>query len=86
MADILSWIRDLREEREVIDELIGALEGLERLHGLRRGGRPPGSRNKEKQAVNPTTKQPYKRPLAVRKRMAAAQRRLYAASQRARKA
>ena len=64
--DILKMLADLRQEREQIEEAIMTLERLARGRGRRRGrppawmataspvkrrGRPPGSKNKTKEAA-----------------------------------
>ena len=61
--DVLKMLADLRQEREQIEEAIVTLERLAQGRGRRRGrppawmttlkrrGRPPGSKNKPKEAV-----------------------------------
>jgi hypothetical protein len=61
--DVLKMLTDLRQEREQIEEAIVTLERLARGRGRRRGrppawlaalkrrGRPPGSRSKNKEAA-----------------------------------
>jgi len=61
--DVLKMLTDLRQEREQIEEAIVTLERLARGRGRRRGrppawlsalkrrGRPPGSRNREKETA-----------------------------------
>jgi hypothetical protein len=61
--DVLKMLADLRAEREQIEEAILTLERLARGRGRRRGrppawmttlkrrGRPPGSKNKNKESA-----------------------------------
>ena len=61
--DVLKMLADLRQEREQIEEAIITMERLARGRGRRRGrpptwmsvikrrGRPPGSKNKNKEAA-----------------------------------
>ena len=61
--DVLKMLSDLRQEREQIEEAIMTLERLARGRGRRRGrppawlaaikkrGRPPGSKNRSKEAA-----------------------------------
>ena len=61
--DVLKMLTELRNEREQIEEAIVTLERLARGRGRRRGrppawlsalkkrGRPPGSRNKNKESA-----------------------------------
>ena len=61
--DVLKMLTELRHEREQIEEAIMTLERLARGRGRRRGrppawmqaikrrGRPPGSKNKPKEAA-----------------------------------
>jgi hypothetical protein len=61
--DVLKMLADLRQEREQIEEAIVVLERLAQRRGRRRGrpptwmseikrrGRPPGSKNKNKETA-----------------------------------
>jgi hypothetical protein len=78
MIDYTDILKGLREQREVLAEAIAALERIARGQGRRRG-RPPAWMAQSKHVAEVVTRKRKPFSLATRRKMAAAQRRRYAA-------
>ncbi|HEY2845471.1 MAG TPA: hypothetical protein VGJ09_17540 [Bryobacteraceae bacterium] len=78
--NLIKMIAELREQKQALDETIAIMERLARGQGKRRG-RPPLFLSETGESVTPAGKTRKRRPFssATRKKMAAAQRRRWAA-------